>query len=46
MATESALIAWTPSNWITIVLMVAIMYFLIGTAARVYQQRQQSQATG
>lgn len=44
MATESALIAWTPSNWITIVLMVAIMYFLVGTVARVAQQKKAQSA--
>lgn len=41
---EAAIIAWTPANWITIVLMVALMFFIIGAAARVYQQRQQNQA--
>jgi hypothetical protein len=42
MATEAAVIAWTPANWITVVLMVAIMFFLVGTGARVWQQRQQA----
>jgi hypothetical protein len=48
VATESAVIAWTPSNWITIVLMAAITFFVIGTGARIWQQRQANRtaATG
>lgn len=41
---EAAIIAWTPANMITVVLMVAIMFVLISTAARIWQQRQQTQA--
>lgn len=40
---DAAIVTWTPANWITIVLMVALAYFLIGAAARVWQQRQQNQ---
>lgn len=44
MATEAAIIAWTPANWITIVLMVAITFFVVSAGARVIQQRKASQA--
>ena len=37
---EAAIISWTPSNWITVVLMVAITFFMVGAAARIYQQKQ------
>lgn len=43
MATEAAIIAWTPSNWITIILMVAITFFVAGALAKVYQQRKANQ---
>ena len=43
MATEAAIIAWTPSNWLTIVLMAAIAFFVIGAGARIWQQKQTSQ---
>ena len=37
---ESAIISWTPANWITIILMVGIAYFVVGFLAKAYQQRQ------
>ena len=40
MATEAAIISWTPANWITVVLMVAIMFFLIAAGARIWQQKK------
>ena len=45
MATEAAIIAWTPSNWITIILMVAITFFVAGALAKVYQQRKGNSAS-
>lgn len=44
MASEAAIISWTPANWITIVLMVAITYALAGFVARAVQQSQQQKA--
>ena len=40
MAAEAAIIAWTPANWITIVLMTVIAYAVIGFIARAVQQSQ------
>ena len=40
---DAAIVTWTPANWITVVLMVALTYFLIGAGARVWQQRKQQQ---
>lgn len=40
---EAAIISWTPSNWITVVLMVAIAFFIVSAGAKVYKQRTQSQ---
>lgn len=37
---ESAIISWTPANWITVLLMVAIAYFVIGFLAKAWQDRQ------
>lgn len=34
------IIAWNVANWITIVLMAAIGFFLIGLGQKAYQQRQ------
>ena len=35
MAKEAVIIAWTPSNWITVVLMVGIVFFIISAGARI-----------
>jgi len=37
---EETIISWTPANWITIVLMVALGFAVIGAATRIYQQRK------
>lgn len=44
MASEAAIVSWTPANWITITLMVAIAYFVVGFIARAVQQSQQKAA--
>ena len=44
MASEAAIISWTPANWITIVLMVAVTYAVAGFIARAVQQSQQQKA--
>jgi len=36
---QSNIISWNPANWITVVLMVAIGFAIIGAGARIYQQR-------
>ena len=33
-------VAWTPTNWITILLMVAIGFAVLGFIARLWQQKQ------
>lgn len=38
---EPVIISINPQNWITIVLIVAITYFVIGAAVRVKQARAQ-----
>lgn len=37
---EETIISWTPANWITVVLMVALGFAIIGAATRIYQQRK------
>jgi hypothetical protein len=37
---EPTIISWTPANWITIVLMVALGFFIVGAVVRIYQQKQ------
>lgn len=36
---EGTIISWNPANWITVVLMVAIGFAIIGAGARIYQQK-------
>jgi hypothetical protein len=33
------ILSWNPANWITVVLMVAIGFAVLGAGARIYQQR-------
>lgn len=37
---DSVIIEWNPANWITVVLMVAIGFALLGAATRIYQQKK------
>lgn len=39
---EESIISWTPANWITVLLMVALGFTILGTVAKIYQQRQAS----
>lgn len=41
---QSAIISWTPANWITVVLMVVVGFLAVGTIARIIQQRKANQA--
>jgi hypothetical protein len=43
---EGTIISWNPANWVTVVLMVGLAYFIVGALAKVIQQRQSSQSTG
>lgn len=38
--TEENIITWSPANWITVVLMVALGFTVIGAIARIVQQRR------
>lgn len=41
MAESSGVIlSWNPANWITVVLMVAIGFAVLGAGARIYQQQK------
>lgn len=42
---SESILTWNVTNWITVVLMVLIAFFLIGLAQKWYQVRQ-SQGTG
>ena len=37
---ESAIISWTPANWITVILMVLVAYAVVGFLAKAWQERQ------
>lgn len=39
-----SVISWTPANWITVVLMVAIGFTIIGATTRIIQQKRANQA--
>lgn len=37
---NESVISWTPANWITIVLMVAIGFTIIGVVTKIVQQKR------
>jgi hypothetical protein len=37
---EQTIISWNPANWITVVLMVALGFTIVGAFARIVQQRK------
>lgn len=37
---EPTIISWTPANWITVVLMVALGFVILGAVARIAQGRK------
>jgi len=39
---QETIISWTPANWITVVLMVALGFVILGAISRIYQQRKQA----
>jgi hypothetical protein len=38
-AGEETIISWNPANWITVLLMVALGFTILGAVAKIYQQR-------
>lgn len=40
MASESTILSWNVTNWITVILMAAIGFTLIGLGMKFYQSRQ------
>lgn len=40
---NESVISWTPANWITVVIMVAIGFTVIGAATRIIQQKRANQ---
>jgi hypothetical protein len=36
---EPIVITWSPANWITVVLMVALAFFIVGAVSKAIQQR-------
>ncbi len=42
---SDTLLTWTPANWITVTLMVALSFTILGAVARVIQQRRAAQAS-
>lgn len=36
------IISWTPANWITVLLMVALGFTILGFAAKFWMQRKQA----
>jgi hypothetical protein len=41
---NGTILTWTPANWITVVLMVALGFTILGAAAKIVQQRKTSQS--
>jgi hypothetical protein len=43
MATEAAIISWTPANMITVVLMVGLTFFVVAALQKAWKQKQTAQ---
>lgn len=41
---QETIISWNPANWITVIIMVALGFTILGAIARVIQQRRQQKA--
>lgn len=41
---EETIISWNPANWITVVLMVALGFTILGAIAKVVQQKRAAPA--
>jgi len=39
---SGVIISWNPANFITVVLMAALAFTLVGAGVRIYQQKMQS----
>lgn len=37
---EETIISWNPANWITVLLMVALGFTILGAVAKIWQQKQ------
>lgn len=37
---EETIISWTPANWITVIIMVALGFTILAFAMKIYQQRK------
>ena len=40
MASDQNVLSWTPANWITVLIMVALGFTLLGAGARMWQNRK------
>ncbi len=40
---EETVLTWTPANWITVIIMVALGFTILGAIARIIQQKRQPQ---
>lgn len=41
---EPVIISWTPANWITVVLMVVLMYALVGVGVKILKEQKAQKA--
>lgn len=41
---EPVILTWTPANWITVVLMVALAYFIVAAVSKTIKSRQRTAA--
>lgn len=37
---EETIISWTPANWVTVLIMVALGFTILGFVVKIYQQRK------
>jgi len=37
---EPVILSWNPANWITVVLMVFLAFFIVSAVAKIWQEKQ------
>lgn len=40
MPSEDTILTWTPTNWITVILMVVLGFALLGMISKIWQQNR------
>jgi hypothetical protein len=46
LAEPANILSWNPANWITVILMVALAYLILGAGVKIARGRAQSKGNG